>query len=219
MGKSLPSCPAKGTSPGCSSSHKVKMSKRGINILPYPGTCCPGQLVSLIQQALLREVGQQFTGDSGSAGGCSSLGEGASPTIQLGPQRPSHASSLSSTAEDINCPAAFVLSTAKQPITHSRYGIHAVLELFTIHMQHKSHHLTILVITSTFQRLCIVTETIVFSWFQVPKKSLHTTSFMPSSSSIHFRQLDQHCTAAIPAVFHHLPEFIQGVKQRRQFVS
>lgn len=110
-------------------------------------------------------------------------------------------------------PSSLCARTAKQPIIGCRYGIHAVLELFTTHLQFNSHHLTTLVRTSTFQELCIVTETIVFSWFQVPKQSVHCTCFLPSSSSIHFRQLDQHCTAPIPAVFHHLPEFIQGIKQ------
>lgn len=51
------------------------------------------------------------------------------------------------------------------------------------------------------------------------KKISALHKFMPSSSSIHFRQLDQHCTAAIPTVCQHLPEFIWGIKQREQFVS
>lgn len=90
----------------------------------------------------------------------------------------------SSYSRGYKLPSSLYASTAKQPIISCRYGIHAVLVLFTVCMQFKIHHLNTLVKTSTFQKLCIVTDTIAFLWFQMPKKSTHSTSFMPSSSSV-----------------------------------
>lgn len=207
-GKSLPNCSGRcravisNNLPGCSS-HELKMGKRGINILLCMAIHCSGQLLCLKwEDSPWNSV--TTAGDSGPAGAAASVYS-----------RVAKASSVAfSYSRGYKLPSSLYASTAKQPIISCRYGIHAVLVLFTICVQFKSHHLNTLVKTSTFQKLCIVTDTIVFLWFQKPKKSAHSTSFMPSSSSVHFRQLDQHCTAAIPAVFHHLPEFIQGIKQR-----
>lgn len=121
------------TPPGCSSTCKVEVGKRGIIILLCPVMCCSGELLCVTQQgppqrALVAVFRRQWL--CRGLPGCS-LWERASPSVQLGPQRPSDASSLSSIAEDLNCWA----STTQQPIICCRYSIPAVLELFTIHMQ------------------------------------------------------------------------------------
>lgn len=125
--------------------------------------------------------GSKFAGGNGCAGGRSPLWE---PPRIAGSQGAQRCQLTFFHSWGYELPSSLCARTAKQPIMRRRYGIHAVLELFTIHMQFKSHHLTTLVVTSTFQELCIVAETIVFSWFQVPKKSVHSASFMPSSSSL-----------------------------------